>query len=86
MHYKDGTPAKLGDLIKRETDTKDAAGELIGRATAVGILSFASAGSATCNGRIHLVAKISEGKDLGRVTVQASGEEYVTIGECEKLA
>jgi hypothetical protein len=77
MHFKDGTPANIGDIVK----VKDYGSTLIG------VLVRKSAGSSTCNGSVDVIVKIDDG-DGTRVVTHAkyATPQTVTLGECEKIA
>jgi hypothetical protein len=83
MHYKDGTPAKAGDLVLNTTLYGGDGGRQV-----IGVLTSGTAGSTTCNGNICPVARRQKSTlgwgpwlPLGCQTNDWS----VTISECEKL-
>jgi hypothetical protein len=78
VHYKDGTPAKLGDVIKR----------VEGDVITIGQLKSASASSETCNGLMIPAIRVTERVGIGRSVehVPPGHTDYVTLKECEKLA
>jgi hypothetical protein len=78
MHYKCGTEAKLGDIVRCATATPY---------PVQGPLTFASSGSSTCNGVImhtmmsHAVSMGPNAVALEPHPVQSTA--YITIGDCE---
>lgn len=89
MHYKDGTPAKRGDIVKcvhtHTSGTGDNADSIT--RTIIGQLVECQAGSTSCNGNVRTAAIVIESDKHGR-SVQAGfpHTECVTIGQCEKVA
>jgi len=75
MHYADGQPAKVGDLIIHEDFGAQVAG----------ILTGANAQSDTCNGNIHAIAKRAKSQlGLGhwQPIVGSNDNWYVTLKNC----
>jgi hypothetical protein len=62
MHYKDGTPAQLGDVVKgKGYNIKGADGQ---PAEIVGQVAHLSAGATTCNLKIVRIKSIKLGDDF----------------------
>jgi hypothetical protein len=81
MHYKDGTEAKLLDLVKFRRYSLVAQAYVVD----VGVLVSASEGSSSCNGRVaHLKAGYWETEAICDTSC-VSNPCYITIGECELI-
>jgi hypothetical protein len=76
-HYKDGTPARVGDLILKEE--AHASSMLV-----VGILAQITPGSTTCNGQVLPIAQ--KAKTGGTWLPMATGNLWsVTLSDCAKI-
>ena len=73
MHYKDGTPAKLGDLIIQK-DAHYFGTEKIGIVTEI-------QSSETCNAQVHVLAKRQNGSEVW-FPVLMSNPWSMTLSEC----
>lgn len=83
MHYKDGTPARAGDLVMR-TEMFGTSGN-----QTIGILSGATSQSTTCNGHIIPVAQ-RQLSELGWGPWLPLGGNVislwsVTLSDCERI-
>jgi hypothetical protein len=82
MHYKDGTPATAGDLILNTQGVSETSGQQL-----VGILTYATATSTTCNGGIKpLVSRNKSSLGWGPwLQIEGPSGWTVTLSQCEKI-
>ena len=79
MHYKDGTPAGLGDIVVFDDPNSKASGKLIGTVV------FLAENGDTCNGRVNGMARVFD-HEAGRLVAADAGlGQYVTIKYCMRL-
>ncbi len=87
MHYKDGTPAKLGDIIQHDSGSVGIViGGQIGNDTcATQVVTFTSA--ATQSGCSAFVGNLrdAEGGLVAQASVRVSLEPYMQTRECLKI-
>jgi hypothetical protein len=86
MHYKDGTPARVGDIIKVTYEEKDG-DEVVNRSTRIGQLVRANAQpSGSCGGAMLPLIVVNEGRFGRSVSPTYPSDWCVTIQDCEKVA
>ena len=78
MHYADGTPAKLGDLVRHSLKEGSSGTEVMG------ILVSATSTSDTCNGQLDPVARriISSAGKTGWLPYRPQYDYCATLLEC----
>lgn len=83
MHYKDGTPARIGDVVKLAPEAEKGYGEKF-----VGLLTHANPGTMQCNGQVlPSIRWVDNPADGRRVMLPAATwNTTVTIGDLLKVA